>query len=214
MMKTRQPFLRHTGVAAVFMQDNIDTDQIIPSREMVSVSRNGLGVGLFAGQRYLSSKKRTPNPDFVLNAPAYRDASIFLSGMNFGCGSSREHAVWALEDFGIRVIIAQSFGEIFQSNCARNGVCAISLGAEEIEQLADYVSHDPQENRLIIDLEKKAIQTSTGAKLEFYFEVDPYHLKLLLEGIDPIGLTLKMSQDIDQFIVDDSANRPWLYTGD
>jgi len=124
-----QPLKRHTGIAIPMLLNNIDTDQIIPSREMKKVSKNGLSEGLFAGQRYLDSKSnnREPNPDFVLNKAQYQDATILLSCKNFGCGSSREHAVWAMLEYGFRVIIAESFGTIFRTNCLRNGILPITL---------------------------------------------------------------------------------------
>ena len=130
-----QPLNQHTGIAAAIMRDNIDTDQIIPSREMKTVSRDGLGEGLFAGWRYTEPGGREPVPDFVLNRTEQQGTSVLISGENFGCGSSREHAVWALAEYGIRVIIAKSFGEIFHGNCLRNGVLPIALPAERLSTL-------------------------------------------------------------------------------
>ena len=146
-----EPLKHHTGVVAVLMRDNIDTDQIIPSREMKTVSRSGLGQGLFAGWRYTNPATRTPNPGFVLNHEVQKAASILISGENFGCGSSREHAVWALQEFGFRVIIAKSFGEIFHGNCVRNGVLPITLSADLVDRLADL----PIPATLTVDLEQQ-----------------------------------------------------------
>ena len=210
-MSVRRPFTVHEGVAAPMLVDNIDTDQIIPSREMKAVSREGLGEGLFAGQRYLSSSAREPNPDFVLNKDVYRGASILLAGANFGCGSSREHAVWALAEFGVRAIIAKSFGEIFHGNCARNGVLPIALGRALIETLAGHVRADPQTHRLCIDLENQTVSATMASDMKFSFEVDPYQKRLLSGGLDPIGLTLERRDEIAAFIERDRGRRPWIY---
>lgn len=190
-MKMMQPFTTHTGIAAPLMADNIDTDQIIPSREMKTVSKTGLAAGLFAGQRYVEGRR--PNPDFVLNQPAYKDATILLSGKNFGCGSSREHAVWALKDYGFKVIIAQSFGEIFYNNCVRNGILPIQMEKATIASLEDKVT---------IDLPN---QTLNG--VEF---IIPQNDKIMLvEGLDMIAQTLSYKADIDAFFEKDKDARPW-----
>ena len=188
------PFTQHTGIAAPLLENNIDTDQIIPSREMTSVSKTGLTDGLFAGQRYIES--RTPNPDFILNQPEYAGATILLSGQNFGCGSSREHAVWALKEYGFRAVIAESFGEIFYMNCIRNGILPISLSADAIKEL-------PRE--ITIDLEAQRI----GA---ISFEINQADKKMLLKGLDSIALTLKHKGDIEAFLVADKKQRPWIYS--
>lgn len=203
-----EPFLRHSAIAAPLMLDNVDTDQIIPSREMKTVSRDGLADGLFAGWRYTSPATRTPNPDFVLNKPAYSGAGILLGGANFGCGSSREHAVWALRDFGIVAIIAHSFGDIFYENCVRNGLLPIALGEAELMYLrsqSDRLTPAPIE----IDL---PAQRLSSAGREFTFEIGAYAKRLLAEGLDPIGLTLRDQDIINGFIESDKANRPWLYS--
>ena len=132
-----KPFTLHTGIAAPLLRDNVDTDQIIPSREMKSVTKTGLGKGLFAGQRYLPNG--LPNPDFVLNQADYKAATILLSGKNFGCGSSREHAVWALKEYGFRAVIAESFGEIFYNNCIRNGILCVQMSKAKIVNLAHHL---------------------------------------------------------------------------
>jgi len=200
----RTPYEAFEGVAAPMMVDNVDTDQIIPSREMKTVGRAGLAGGLFAGQRYLSALDRAPNPDFVLNHPAYTGVSILIAGENFGCGSSREHAVWALSEFGVRAIIAKSFGEIFHGNCSRNGVLAVRLEAGKVEELASFVALDPQENRLLVDLTRQTVQSIP-------FEIDAFTKRLLLDGLDPIGVTLMESDAIAAFHASDSVKRPWIY---
>ncbi len=200
-----KPFRQHCGIAAPLPVDNIDTDQIIPSREMKRVSKLGLGDGLFAGWRYTYSdgERGDEEPGFVLNQPGYRDASILLAGKNFGCGSSREHAVWALADFGIRAVIAESFGRIFRSNCARNGLLAISLDGDDVERLAT-ISGD-----VCIDLESELIEFGEGQRLAF--KVDPGERDMLLKGLDYIDFALQYSADIDRFIAGDRERRPWAH---
>ena len=190
------PFTQHTGIAAPLLENNIDTDQIIPSREMTSVSKTGLTDGLFAGQRYIEG--RTLNPDFMLNQPSYAGATILLSGQNFGCGSSREHAVWALKEYGFRAVIAESFGEIFYMNCIRNGILPISLSSDAIKKL-------PRE--ITIDLEAQTI----GA---ISFEINQADKKMLLKGLDAIALTLEHKDDIEGFLLNDKKQRPWIYSSE
>ena len=204
-----QKFQQHRGVAAPLMHNNIDTDAIIPSREMKRVSRSGLGEGLFAGWRYTLPGGREPDPDFILNQPAYQGASILLSGSNFGCGSSREHAVWALAEYGIRAIIAASFGSIFYSNCIRNGILPIVLQEDDVASLAEHVQCDPQGRPLLIDLPAEQIGTRDGQR--FSFSMQPAHKHMLLEGLDGIALTLQRTGDIDAFERRDREQRPWIY---
>lgn len=191
----------HTGIAAPLMRDNIDTDQIIPSREMKTVSKQGLGDGLFAGQRYLKAGSREPNPDFILNKPEFSGTSILLSGKNFGCGSSREHAVWALKEFGIRIIIAESFGEIFFNNCVRNMILPIQLTSDEIKSLEGHYE-------IIVDLPAQSI--SAGA-LKLSFEIAPANKEMIIGGLDAIDLTQDHSQAISDFLKTDASKRPWVY---
>lgn len=207
----RKPFLRHSGVAAPILVDNVDTDQIIPSREMKAVSRDGLGEALFAGQRYLVPGGRVKNPDFVLNQLAYKGASILIGGQNFGCGSSREHAVWALNEFGIKAIIAPSFGEIFFGNCTRNGILPIIANKNAIDALTQFVEADPQQHLLHIDLSQQTVSTDGGDSFGCGFDIDAYAKRLLTEGLDPIGLTLTHKEDIDAFLSNDKNRRPWVY---
>ncbi|MDX1517403.1 MAG: 3-isopropylmalate dehydratase small subunit [Woeseiaceae bacterium] len=206
-----QRFIRHLGIAAPLRIDNIDTDQIIPSREMNRVSKSGLGDGLFAGWRYRFDgiEKTGPNEDFVLNDPAYRNASILLGGRNFGCGSSREHAVWALRDFGIRVIIAESFGRIFHNNCARNGVLAIELAADPIDTLQRQVAEAPQRNRIAIDLERRTVTSPAGEV--FDFDVAESDRDMLVNGLDHIEFTLQYQADIDAYVKRSRAERTWAH---
>lgn len=202
-------FERHRGVAAPMLQTNIDTDAIIPSREMKRVSKRGLGEGLFAVSRYRNQEAREPNPDFVLNQPAYHGASIILAGANFGCGSSREHAVWALGEYGIRAIIAPSFGAIFANNCVRNGLLPIELDAQLIGQIARRVALDPQQNTVLIDLPQQLLGVGSDT---FSFELDNGSKQMLIQGFDAITLTLTHEQQIKEFHDQRQKSHPWLYT--
>jgi len=204
-------FIRHDGVVAPILLDNVDTDQIIPSREMKRVSKEGLGGGLFAGWRYHfdGDAKVGLKDDFVLNQPAYRGASILLGGRNFGCGSSREHAVWALKDFGIRAVLAQSFGRIFRANCARNGILAVRLSGEHIDAIRAATESDPQDATIVVDLERTLIVLPHGQ--EIAFDIDAFDRGMLLQGLDYIDYTLQYAGDIDRFEERDRLNRPWAY---
>ncbi|MEM1110987.1 MAG: 3-isopropylmalate dehydratase small subunit [Pseudomonadota bacterium] len=204
-----EPFQVHQGVAAPMLLNNIDTDAIIPSREMKRVSKKGLGEGLFAGWRYTLPGGREPNPDFVLNQSAYVGASILLGGANFGCGSSREHAAWALKEFGIRALIAPSFGSIFYSNCIRNGILPVVLTPAAIDQLSQAIEAGPQCAQLRIDLPRQRVATPNGSQYDF--EIDAGHKRMLLEGLDGIALTLEHATDIDAFEAADRRSRPWIY---
>lgn len=203
------PFRSLRAVAAPILRANVDTDAIIPSREMKSVSKTGLADGLFAGWRYTSIGGREPNPEFVLNQPAYAGTKILLGGENFGCGSSREHAVWALHEYGIRVVIAPSFSPIFRGNCVRNGIVPVTLAAEEVAKLAEFVMADPSVHPLEVDLE--ACEVRAGANIQ-RFELESEAREMLLEGLDGIDLTLKHRADIDAFVARDRLQRPWIYS--
>lgn len=204
-----QPFTVHRGIAAPLRRRNIDTDTIIPSREIQRVSKRGLGDGLFAGWRYRAPGSRDPDPGFILNRDAYRDASILLAGANFGCGSSREHAVWALGEFGIRAVLAPSFGSIFRNNCTLNGILAVVLDEAAIGRLEDWVRADPRRNQLEIDLENRLIAWKAGESLAL--EIEPANRKLLLQGLDSIAVTLQQASAIDDFEATDRVARPWVY---
>lgn len=204
-----QPFIRHTGIAAPLLRPNIDTDAIIPSREMKTVGKHGLADGLFAGWRYVDGSSREPKPDFVLNHPEYRGVSVLLAGANFGCGSSREHAVWALAEYGIRAIIAESFGSIFFNNCVRNGLLPVVLDGATLASLAEQVAADPQQQQIEIDLAACRVTAPDGSTHAFTLENDLR--QMLLEGLDPIGLTLKQASLISAHVEQDRLRRPWVY---
>jgi 3-isopropylmalate/(R)-2-methylmalate dehydratase small subunit len=205
---TGRPFETLTALAAPLLRDNIDTDTIIPSREIKSVGKHGLAQGLFAGWRYQGAG-REPDPQFILNQVPYAQAQILLAGRNFGCGSSREHAVWALCEYGIRAIVAQSFAPIFFENCVNNGLLAAALPAAALHALADAILAAPQLHPLTLDLQHSELRTpSTGA---IPFAIDPDARERLLEGLDAIALTLKNIADIDDFHGRDRRLRPWVY---
>jgi 3-isopropylmalate/(R)-2-methylmalate dehydratase small subunit len=189
-----QPFTHLTGVAAPMRNTNIDTDQIIPKNYLKTIKRTGLGKGLFADQRYLDDGSE--NPDFVLNKPAYRRAEILVGGDNFGCGSSREHAPWALLDFGIRCVISTSFADIFYNNCFKNGVLPIKVAPEDLEKLFDDAERGANAT-LSVDLERQEIRGPDGGTL--HFEIDPFRKHCLLNGLDDIGLTLEKAPAIESY---------------
>ncbi|CAB1369581.1 3-isopropylmalate dehydratase small subunit [Denitratisoma oestradiolicum] len=199
----------HHGVVSALIRDNIDTDVIIPSREIKAVAKSGLGRGLFAGWRYLDPNSREENPDFVLNRPQQRNTSILLTGENFGCGSSREHAVWALAEYGIRVVIAPSFGSIFFSNCVRNGLLPVVLDKRTVEAIALETINDPQKQLLEVSLLQMTVTTAQGHCHQFALE--PLAREMLLKGLDPIALTLENIEQIEAFQLNDRQIRPWAY---
>jgi 3-isopropylmalate/(R)-2-methylmalate dehydratase small subunit len=203
-----EPFTFITSIAAPLLRINVDTDAIIPSREMKRVSKQGLADGLFAGWRYQNADSREPNPDFILNQPPYDQAKILITGRNFGCGSSREHAVWALKEWGIRVIIAPSFGSIFQLNCIRNGVLAVILDEETIEEMAASLLTDPADSCVTVDLQSQQISMRGR---EWKFDIPPEDRLMLLEGLDMIALTLKDESVIETFEQADRRRRGWAY---
>lgn len=207
-MSAMTPLVTHTGVAATLLSINIDTDAIIPSREMKKVSKEGLGEGLFANWRYLDLATRQENPEFVLNQPAFRSATVLVAGDNFGCGSSREHAAWALKDYGIRVIVAPSFGSIFYGNCIRNGILPICLSAASVNDIALQIEASPGAE-LSVDLTEQQLTTASGLRLPF--EIGPNDKQMLLEGLDGIAVTQKRDAEILAFIGSDQRRRPWAY---
>jgi 3-isopropylmalate/(R)-2-methylmalate dehydratase small subunit len=202
-------FVGFKGVAAAILRPNVDTDAIIPSREMKKVSKHGLSEGLFAAWRYTLPGGRDPNPDFILNKPDYANTSIILCGENFGCGSSREHAVWALKEYGIRVIVAPSFGSIFYNNCIRNGILPVVLSTPCVEVLATSAQQNPQQHQLHIDLPKQSIGTTQGQA--FRFELDEAHKEMLLNDLDGTALTLRLTDKINAFEEMDKKRRPWIH---
>ena len=202
-----EPLTVHTGVAAPLLRANVDTDAIIPSREMRRVSRRGLADGLFANWRYLDPEQRSPNPDFVLNQPRRAGASILLGGPNFGCGSSREYAVWALHEFGIRVIVAPHFGPIFHKNCVANGLLPACVPLPAIRELAAWTDRNPQGNRLTVDLRAVRI---TGGGTVVSFDISRGHRGRLLRGLDDVALTDSRAAAIEAFERERFAAHPWV----
>lgn len=200
-----EKFTTLEGVAAPFPMVNVDTDRIIPARFLKTVKRTDLGKNLFNELRY--DETGAENPDFILNKPAYRDARIMVAGDNFGCGSSREHAPWALADFGIRCVIAPSFADIFANNSAKNGILLIALPQEDVDALMDDAGKG-ENARLTIDLEAQEIVRPDGGKVSF--DVDPFRKHCLLNGLDDIGLTLQREDRIDAFERDRRAAQPWV----
>lgn len=200
------PFTTLTATAAPLLRDNIDTDTIIPSREMKGTGKTGLASGLFAPWRYLSADAREPDPAFVLNQPKYADAQIILGGSNFGCGSSREHAVWALAEYGTRAVIAPSFAPIFAGNCTRNGILTVVLDAAAVAQIA------ADGRPVTIDLREQRV--SLAEDHSWQFQIGAEAKAMLLEGLDVIELTLKHKSRIAAFQAADAKARPWIYLGD
>jgi 3-isopropylmalate/(R)-2-methylmalate dehydratase small subunit len=199
-----EKFTTLEGVAAPIKQINVDTDAIIPKQYLKTIKRTGLGKGLFAEQRYKDDG--TENPDFVLNKPAYRKAKIMVAADNFGCGSSREHAPWALADFGIRCVISTSFGDIFYNNCFKNGLLPIRVSKEDLDKLFDDADRGANAT-LSIDLEKQEIRGPDGGVVKF--EIDPFRKHCLLNGLDDIGLTNQKQSKIERFEAQAKAARPW-----
>jgi 3-isopropylmalate/(R)-2-methylmalate dehydratase small subunit len=204
-----EPFLKTPRIAAPLVRANVDTDAIIPSREMKTVGKTGLADGLFAGWRYTQIGGREPNPAFVLNQPDYAGATVLLGGVNFGCGSSREHAAWALAEYGFRVVIAPSFNPIFYTNCVRNGIVPLKLALETIEALAADVAAAPQTRQMLVDLAAQTVTAPNGDT--HHFDIDAEAKDMLLEGLDAIDLTLKNRDTISAFVANDKAKRPWIY---
>lgn len=204
-----RPFTSHEGIAAQILRSNIDTDTIIPSVEMKTVSKNGLSDGLFASWRYLDRVARKPDPDFVLNQADFTGSSILLTGDNFGCGSSREHAVWALDEFGIRVIIAPSFGAIFRANCISNGLLPVTLPWHLVQAIASEVAANQPDHLLTVDLENRLITSPSGT--QYRFQLPESDAALLLNGWDAITLTQQLETSISQFHEQDRESRPWVY---
>jgi 3-isopropylmalate/(R)-2-methylmalate dehydratase small subunit len=202
--KPMDKFTTLEGVAAPLDQINVDTDMIIPKQYLKTIKRTGLGKGLFSEKRYRDDGSE--NPDFVLNKPAYRKAKILVAGDNFGCGSSREHAPWALLDFGIRCVISTSFGDIFYNNCFKNGILPIKVSREDLDKLFDDADRGANAT-LTIDLAKQEIRGPDGGVVTF--EIDQHRKHCLLNGLDDIGLTLEKNSKIDSFESQAHAQRPW-----
>ena len=197
-------FTTLTGIAAPYPVVNIDTDMIIPKDYLKTIKRTGLGTGLFAEARYRDDGSE--NPDFVLNKPAYRNAQILVAGDNFGCGSSREQAPWALADFGIRCVISTSFGDIFYNNCFKNGILPIRVNQDELDKLFDDADRGANAT-LTIDLENQEIRGPDGGTIKF--DLDPFRKHCMLNGLDDIGLTMEKAASIDSFEQRRAESRPW-----
>src|SRR5690606_22386483 len=200
-----EKFTTLTGIAAPMPLVNIDTDMIIPKQFLKTIKRSGLGANLFDEMRYDADGNE--KPDFVLNKPAYRNAQILVAGDNFGCGSSREHAPWALLDFGIRAVISTSFADIFHNNCFKNGILPIVLKPEEVAVLMKDAEKGANA-RMDIDLEAQTVTSSDGEV--FHFEVDSFKKHCLLNGLDDIGLTMERAPAIDAFESRAAVERPWV----
>jgi len=198
-------FTKLTGVAAPMPLINIDTDMIIPKLFLKTIKRSGLGKNLFDEMRY--NGDGSENPDFVLNQPAYRDTQILIAGDNFGCGSSREHAPWAIKDFGITCVISTSFADIFFNNCFKNGILPIVLPQEQVDVLMKDAEKGANA-RMSVDLEAQEITTSDGDVIKF--NVDGFKKQCMIEGLDEIGLTMQKSESIAKFETMASAARPWV----
>jgi 3-isopropylmalate/(R)-2-methylmalate dehydratase small subunit len=210
-----KPFTTLDGLVAPLDRANVDTDAIIPKQFLKSIKRSGFGPNLFDEWRYLdvgepgkSNHDRPLNPDFVLNQPRYQGASVLLARENFGCGSSREHAPWALEDYGFRAIIAPSFADIFYNNCFKNGLLPIVLPSEVVEDLFRE-TYAVEGYRLVIDLDAQTVTTPDGES--FAFEVDPERKHRLVNGLDDIGLTLRVTEKIKAYEERRKAEAPWLF---
>ena len=208
-------FTLHTGLVAPMDRENVDTDAIIPKQFLKSIKRTGFGPNLFDEWRYLDHGEpgqdpasRKPNPDFVLNQPRYAGASVLIARHNFGCGSSREHAPWALQQFGFRAILAPSFADIFFNNCFKNGILPIVMPPEVVEVLMEDARKGANA-RMTVDLENQVVTTSDGQS--FPFQVDPFRKHCLLNGLDDIGQTLQHAPAIDTHEAKLRASQPWLF---
>jgi 3-isopropylmalate/(R)-2-methylmalate dehydratase small subunit len=188
------PFTKHTGLVAPLDRVNVDTDQMVPKQFLKLLTREGYGRVLFYDWRYLPGEK--PNPDFVLNKPRYKGASVFIARANFGCGSSREHAPWAILDYGVRAILAPSYADIFYNNCFKNGILPVTLSDEQMDEIFKRTEQN-EGYRVTVDLEQQVVTDDKG--LRYSFTVDPFRRECLLKGLDDIGLTLVHEPDISAY---------------
>ena len=200
------PYVKHTSVAALLNRANVDTDQIIPKQFLKKVERSGFGIHLFHDWRYTPDGR--PNPDFELNKPAFQGAKILVTGDNFGCGSSREHAPWAIADYGFNTIIATSFADIFFNNCFKNGILPITVSKPELDALIEAIN-EKEGARFSVDLEEQTVRTESGHVIRF--TMDDFRKKNLLKGLDEIGLTLEFDKRIGAFEARQKAQLPWLW---
>ena len=201
-----EPYVRHTSIAALLNRSNVDTDQIIPKQFLKRVERTGFGIHLFNDWRYLQDG--SPNPDFELNKAAFQGARILVTGENFGCGSSREHAPWAIADYGFNTIISTSYADIFFNNCFKNGILPIVVSRSELDTLMGEIIAN-EGARFTVDLEEQIVQTEGGSLLRF--AIDDFRKKNLLKGLDEIGLTLEFDKRIGAFEARQKAQLPWLW---
>lgn len=201
-----EKFNKVTGIAAPLPMVNVDTDKIIPKQFLKTIARTGLGKGLFYELR--TDESGTPTGDFVLDREPYTKAEILIAGDNFGCGSSREHAPWALQDFGIKVVIAPTFADIFYNNSFKNGMLLVKLPQEQVENLM-IVASDPENPEITVDLEKQEVHAPNG--VVYPFEIDAFLKQCLLEGLDDIGLTMQRDETISGFEGGQQSQQPWLY---
>jgi 3-isopropylmalate/(R)-2-methylmalate dehydratase small subunit len=211
-----EKFTAVNGLVAPMDRANVDTDQIIPRQFLRSIKRTGFGPNLFDAWRYLDEgwpgkpeSERRPNPDFVLNQPRYTGASVLVARKNFGCGSSREHAAWALAEYGFRAVIAPSYADIFYENCCKNGLLPVVLAESEVDRLLDDVAAFPG-FRLVVDLEKQVVATPDGAKA-MRFDIDAFRKYCLVNGLDEVGLTLRHADKIRAFEEQRRREQPWLF---
>ena len=201
-----EPYVRHTSIAALLNRSNVDTDQIIPKQFLKKVERSGFGIHLFHDWRYLPDG--SPNPGFELNKAAFQGARILVTGENFGCGSSREHAPWAIADYGFNTIIATSYADIFFNNCFKNGILPIVVSRSELDTLIGEITNH-EGARFTIDLEEQIVETEAGCILRFVIE--DFRKQNLLKGLDEIGLTLEFDKRIGAFEARQKAQLPWLW---
>ena len=202
-----EKFTTHTGIAAPLDRVNVDTDAIIPKQFLRKIERTGFGVHLFHELRYTDYKGTKENPTFVLNKPEYRKATVLLARDNFGCGSSREHAPWALADYGFRVVIAPSFADIFANNCVKNGILLVKLSSEDVQALFDQAEANPG-TEITADLEKQVVIDANGK--EYSFDINDFAKECLLKGLDQIGWTQQFDDKIKAYEDQLNADKPWL----
>ena len=201
-----QQYKKHESIAALMNRSNVDTDQIIPKQFLKKVERSGFGKHLFHDWRF--NEDGSDKPEFELNKPAFKDAKILVAGDNFGCGSSREHAPWAIADYGFNTLISTSYADIFYNNCFKNGILAIKVDHNQLEILMQEIAAN-EGVRFVVDLEKQGVTTPAGNG--FKFEIAPFRKENLLKGLDDIGVTLKHVDKIDQFEARHKQNYPWLW---
>ncbi len=201
------PFIKHTGIAAPLDRINVDTDAIVPKQFLRKIERTGFGIHLFHEWRYTDYNGTKENPDFILNKPKYRKATVLLAHDNFGCGSSREHAPWALLDYGFRVIIAPSFADIFYNNCVKNGILLVRLESSEVDELFKQAEKQPGIN-MTADLEKQIVVGPDGK--EYSFEINSFAKTCLLNGLDQIGWTQQFDEKITSYEKKLSQKKPWI----